>query len=956
MADELSTKRIINLPAESEPEEGDVFVVDNESTGTKKLPIVGLIDTTLTKHGYAADSFTSGRLKGDSKNLLDPYKNKHSAVVSTMAKDNGLTVQNVSASSYGSAYIDLVLKPNTTYTFSAKKSVTAGRGVVDYLESTNQGASYPSSATKILIKNADIENVIIPVTFTTESGYIRIRFFSTYGVSDFGNVTYSDVMLEEGNIKTQFEPSLYARDINARHNISNLISVNEKIEKIIQQNGCIELDVDWIKGLSPAAYQGSQNVARHAIIEVPKDGFVFSGKGHSYTEDYNVTIQYKYMETRAGFDTNYAVSYGGTLYFPYISETPYLYISYCFRNKDTGVTITDANTNANIDDVFTPMLLTGSFIASQSYVPPLKVTSATRYKANNDPTSLDYDAFSGYYGYRLLSTMLPLENIDYIAFAPSFGGWVFVYKYDPVADTREYIGVEGAGYISQSRQIHLAPAGSNFIDLSEYGANYYGIVCVSTATYYLNEERKTGATARVGKWPNTLGLLPSTDAIYIKWKKDVVQHVAPYGNMTIQKNIKFLESIAVKRPFNARSPKDTTSQTTFPPVIGNNKFSGALYGGTAHCGSLWFHVSPQAYYTALQNPNSVAYSLYANEGAFYSRYGLVCSSFDSLLLGCKMPATTADFRFNHEQFPEFTTRSFSFNTEIYSVNRFDIIIQGYKDSGHCVLVNDIVNIDNVPYIEVYEAVTPCTERNCFVISNGTPFLHPNNEGFFHQAYDFITTINPEAVGIISQSSNWDIPYTDCSWKIANHRGYGSLYIDGNTRCYISCVDTDIEFVLKKGDTTIGTYSVSDLSPALENGYYVCEITSLLDGVGEYSLLIDGEVADKFYVISPTAPTMTVDVNTETNKVTISVDDATDIKYASVRYSLHTDATGTNMMAFAWPEGENVLEIPLDITIPDGYWRFAGYGHADIGNYINVVCDSGIDDQTYFFDGLGVVGV
>ena len=49
MADEYSTKRIINLPAESVPAEGDVLVVDNESTGTKKLPISGLIDSTPTQ-------------------------------------------------------------------------------------------------------------------------------------------------------------------------------------------------------------------------------------------------------------------------------------------------------------------------------------------------------------------------------------------------------------------------------------------------------------------------------------------------------------------------------------------------------------------------------------------------------------------------------------------------------------------------------------------------------------------------------------------------------------------------------------------------------------------------------------------------------------------------------------------------------------------------------------------
>lgn len=60
MADELSTKRIINLPAESGPAEGDVFVVDNESTGTKKLPISGLIDPTLSQSGQAADAKKTG--------------------------------------------------------------------------------------------------------------------------------------------------------------------------------------------------------------------------------------------------------------------------------------------------------------------------------------------------------------------------------------------------------------------------------------------------------------------------------------------------------------------------------------------------------------------------------------------------------------------------------------------------------------------------------------------------------------------------------------------------------------------------------------------------------------------------------------------------------------------------------------------------------------------------------
>lgn len=59
MADELTTKRIINLPAESAPAAGDVFVVDNETTGTKKLPVEAIIDTTQTK--IIADDYKSTR-------------------------------------------------------------------------------------------------------------------------------------------------------------------------------------------------------------------------------------------------------------------------------------------------------------------------------------------------------------------------------------------------------------------------------------------------------------------------------------------------------------------------------------------------------------------------------------------------------------------------------------------------------------------------------------------------------------------------------------------------------------------------------------------------------------------------------------------------------------------------------------------------------------------------------
>ena len=60
MADELQTKRIINLTAEASPAAGDNLVVDNASTGTKRLPLANLIDNTLTDPKKMAGAAATG--------------------------------------------------------------------------------------------------------------------------------------------------------------------------------------------------------------------------------------------------------------------------------------------------------------------------------------------------------------------------------------------------------------------------------------------------------------------------------------------------------------------------------------------------------------------------------------------------------------------------------------------------------------------------------------------------------------------------------------------------------------------------------------------------------------------------------------------------------------------------------------------------------------------------------
>ena len=59
----LTTKRIIALPSQTDPQEGDYLAIDNATSGTHKIPVgrIGVeVDDTLTEQGKAADAKAVG--------------------------------------------------------------------------------------------------------------------------------------------------------------------------------------------------------------------------------------------------------------------------------------------------------------------------------------------------------------------------------------------------------------------------------------------------------------------------------------------------------------------------------------------------------------------------------------------------------------------------------------------------------------------------------------------------------------------------------------------------------------------------------------------------------------------------------------------------------------------------------------------------------------------------------
>ena len=64
----LTTKRIIALPSQSDPQEGDYLAIDNATSGTHKIPVgrIGVeVDDTLTEAGKAADAKAVGDALGE---------------------------------------------------------------------------------------------------------------------------------------------------------------------------------------------------------------------------------------------------------------------------------------------------------------------------------------------------------------------------------------------------------------------------------------------------------------------------------------------------------------------------------------------------------------------------------------------------------------------------------------------------------------------------------------------------------------------------------------------------------------------------------------------------------------------------------------------------------------------------------------------------------------------------
>lgn len=265
MADEYSTKRIINLPAELGPAEGDVFVVDNENTGTKKLPITGLIDPTLSESGQAADAKAVG-------DKIAQIKSDTGKVFKT---NLSLLVPNLSVSGDGRyVYTDF---------YTASPVAVGDSYKIEYDNYTGGTAENPIW---IYFKKADGSNAwggsgTSGFTVTLNAGHIaagvvriEFRFYPAAGTAlPSGSTSISNVKITKVS-----EPELAFTEL-ATNLIGNI--ANEKVEEKHFSDSRNLFNLDWEKATYDANGVYTPQTSVNAFAGVPPEIPITGGENYT---------------------------------------------------------------------------------------------------------------------------------------------------------------------------------------------------------------------------------------------------------------------------------------------------------------------------------------------------------------------------------------------------------------------------------------------------------------------------------------------------------------------------------------------------------------------------------------------------------------------------------------------------------------------------------------------------
>ena len=611
------------------------------------------------------------------------------------------------------------------------------------------------------------------------------------------------------------------------------------------------------------------------------------------------------------------------------------------NNGSSAITSSNWTTYKNIVDGF--KVYTGS-VRNSVGVAPIGSTPAT-IRPTDGTFRFDWTFAGLAWKYTCLTSIIPLRNTRRVVVDPDM--WIVAkqYEFDPV--TRTTNEIYSYNFYGQT-PCFGADCVIEFKDVTE---NSYAIIGVGKVPIYSQYDKAT----RDGKsyWVDDVGLygLNRNDALSkVRIESaDTFKNVLSGASQCVSKNLELLKNVS-HQTVTAMFGNDNSE--TWKYLYGKSRFAGIFYGGGYIAGTFFYNVSPVTYFTSLLNPNSNAYG--ENEEQAGVRYGIMCSAFTSLLHGHTIPRTTFDYRYNDLE--EYEQKPFNFTKELPTLKRYDVVCQGVGQTGHCIMVEDVADYNNtLQVLKLYEATTPATGENMFVLSNAVPYVRADGEKWYHEAYDYVAHYKPEFDNLLVEMAEWEMPYVTPQ-KVMVSRGYNAIYIDGKNPVHASIAKDVTTITVYKNLTPIGTYTVTNMSKVEKNEYYVVEIPVM--GEGEYLIHNSSDAGvEKFNVINADAYSVTAEHNGTDNTVKIVATNVDEIKYVNLIYKC-TGGTyeGQTVSMCYYPKFVNgVMSVPDSIDTGNiGIWTMLYDGN--LGDHINVVYKTKYDTNTFFVDAENDKGV
>lgn len=567
-------------------------------------------------------------------------------------------------------------------------------------------------------------------------------------------------------------------------------------------------------------------------------------------------------------------------------------------------------------------------------------------------TTLGKDATEGYipdwnfralaYKYQSMTSPLPLKYVRRVSCPANVWLGAKIYKFDPI--TRKTNWVKTLNYCDN----HPCFGTECVLDFEEYGDNDFAILTFGRVPKYseYNTEGYNGSTtATFGVTNIGLDMSDLVDSIQVDWLPGAVRSDAWGGSPIVQRNIELLK-MNKHKVVPGMYVNNNTSAYNY--ILGKDDFAGVFYGGSYPGGMFYYNVSPATYYAALLNPNSNAYGdVDFKESGFL--YGIMCSCFAVLTHGHPIPRSTFDLRYSPDV-EGFDLKPMNLQADLHKLKPYDIITQGAGQTGHSVLLTGIENVGDVcSALRIMEAATPATRENVFFLHNGVPYYKKEAESWYQDAYDYMAISDPAYDELLHDKANWIAPYTTPQMVMCN-RGYGSVYLEGQTKVVLSINPVVSEITISKDGTTIGTYSVNSLNPITKNGYKTVDITSMVSA-GEICVYNDvDETCEEFYVLNVDAYNMST--NLDDNYLTITVSHPDKVKYIEANYhcSEGKNAGTTAPMFFQARFSGNAMRVPNRFVTDIG--TFALTSHNDYRDYVNVIFKTDYDTNTFGIDAEG----